>query len=59
MAVNILTEVAQDYLLNLGKTMRAYMDDVFNKKTPEVIAILYILFGLLFICYNLVLISLI
>ncbi|PKK71409.1 hypothetical protein RhiirC2_744672 [Rhizophagus irregularis] len=35
MAVNILTEVAQDYLLNLGKTMRAYMDDVFNKKTPE------------------------
>jgi GH15 family glucan-1,4-alpha-glucosidase len=36
MAVNILTEVAQDYLLNLGKTMRAYMDDVFNKKTPEV-----------------------
>ncbi|RIA88033.1 hypothetical protein C1645_775983 [Glomus cerebriforme] len=35
MAVNILTEVAQDYLLNLGKTMRAYLDDVFNKKTPE------------------------
>ncbi|CAG8440791.1 7097_t:CDS:10 [Funneliformis mosseae] len=35
MAVNILTEVAQDYLLSLGKTMRAYRDDVFNKKSPE------------------------
>ncbi|CAG8594724.1 13024_t:CDS:2, partial [Racocetra fulgida] len=34
-ALTILTEVAQDYFLNLSKTLRAYMDDYSKKMTPE------------------------
>jgi hypothetical protein len=58
MAVNILTEVAQDYLLNLGKTMRAYIDDVFNKKMPEVNIIynLFIFDFCIIIYFNLIMI---
>lgn len=35
-ALIILTEVAQDYFLNLGKTLRTYMDDYGKKMAPEV-----------------------
>ncbi|CAG8473486.1 2051_t:CDS:10 [Diversispora eburnea] len=34
-ALTILTEVAQDYFLNLGKTLRTYIDDYGKKMTPE------------------------
>ncbi|CAG8686660.1 14716_t:CDS:10, partial [Dentiscutata heterogama] len=34
-ALTILTEVAQDYFLNLSKTLRAYMDEYSKKMTPE------------------------
>ena len=35
-ALNVLTDVAVEYMLNLGKSLRAYCDEHDKTMTPEV-----------------------